>query len=108
MMVFHSHENNTGEKDQVRPSECAEGEVLRNKSGGRHQENAEPHSEKPNQTDVVRGFSFDDPHDERNIKKRQKNARPRTDLIENIHNIFSWHFDPIDSRGWFGTVVSGS
>ena len=33
----------------------------------------------------IGGFSFDDPGDERDIKKRQDGARPNADLIKNIH-----------------------
>ena len=80
VMVFHGHDDDAGEEDQVRPSERAESDIWGDQRGGGHQEDADPDSEKPDQADVIRGFSFDDPEDERNIKKGQEDPRPGTKM----------------------------
>ena len=80
MMILHGHENDAGEKDQIRPAERAKGEVFRDESDGGHHKNAGPDTEEPDQADVIRGLSFHDPHNERDIKKRKKDAGPRAEL----------------------------
>jgi len=105
-MILHGHEDDPGKENDVCPAESAEGKIRGGQGGGRHEEDAYPDSEKPDQTDVIGRLPLDDSHDERDIEKRQKSPRPRTDLVKNIHNVFSWYLDPIDSRGQLGTVVS--
>ena len=71
MMILHGHNDDAGKEDQIRPAECAKGEILRNEGGGGHQKNADPDAKEPNQADIIRGLSLNDPHDERDIEDRQ-------------------------------------
>jgi hypothetical protein len=93
-MIFHGHGDDSRKKNQIHPAEPVERDVLGGKRGGGHQEDTDPDPEDPDQADVVRRFSFDDPHDEGNIEKGEDDPRPRANEVKNFHDLpfsFGWY-----------------
>lgn len=85
VMILHGHDDDSREENEIGPSERAKSEILRDESGGGHKQNADPDTKKPDQADIVSGFPLDDPHDKRNIEKRQEYPSPSTDLVKYFH-----------------------
>jgi hypothetical protein len=86
MMIFHGVEDDSGKENDVGPAKSAESEVFRSQSGGGHQENAEPNSEKPDQADIIGRLPLNDSDNKRDIKKGQDGSGPGADLVKNIHD----------------------
>ena len=79
-MISHGHYNDARKKNDVHVTIQTKSDIAGYEGRWRHQEDADPHAEKPDEADIVRGFALDDPQDERDIEERQDHARNRSNF----------------------------
>ena len=87
MVILHGYDDDAGEENDIRPAERSKSHLLGGQCGRGHQKDTDPNPEKPDQTDIIGGFSLDDSQDERDVKEGKDRPCPRADLIKNVHRI---------------------
>lgn len=80
-MIFYDQIRHNTEKKDVHDAECPERDIRRTKRLRRHQNNANPHADRPAQAEIFGAFRPPKLHYKRNVEQRKRYSGHHSDLF---------------------------